>query len=136
MTVTKITPAPFAPGLALQDGSALNAALAADASSVSAGLVAAGNSFATALQLTSVVNQFATVAAGQGAILQLTLIPGGYNNVYNDGASPLTVYAPLGWTIDGVAGAVGVPLANAKRCNYTMISPGVIESAQLGAVSA
>ncbi len=134
MTVTTSTPQPFPPGQALQNGSDLNAALAAPAWSVAAGLVAAGVALASALQLRTTINQFATVGAATGAALA-NLIPGQFQDVYNDGASALTVYSAFA-TIDGTAGATGVALANAKRCRYTCVSPGVVESAQLGAVSA
>ena len=134
MTVFKSSPQPFAPGLALQDGSVLNAQAALIQGSMSSGLVAAGTTFATALQLTSSFNQLATAAANSGVILP-AMVPGQTVTVYNDGASPVTVYA-TGPTIDGTAGATGVALANAKRCSYTMISTTAIESAQLGAVSA
>lgn len=134
MAVLNSVPQPFAPGQALQDGSKLNAALASPAWSVTSGLVAIGTTLATALGLTSAINQMATVAANTGVALA-NLIPGQFQDIYNDGASPLTVYSANA-TIDGTAGATGVALANTKRCRYTCISPGVYESAQLGAVSA
>ena len=135
MALFQSSPQPFAPGLALQDGSLLNRILGIFVGSVSSGLTATGTTLATALGLTSTTNQFSTVAANTGATLP-AMIPGQTVFIYNDGASPLTVYAANGITIDGTAGSVGVTLTNAKRCAYTMMSTTAIESAQLGVVSA
>lgn len=125
----------FMPGKALQDGTDLNNAFGSPVGSVTSGQTATGTTQTTAIPLTSLVNQFAVVAANSGGILQITK-PGAYQDVYNDGASPLTVYPPLGSNIDSAGANVGVALANAKRCRYTCMAPGIIESAQLGAVSA
>lgn len=128
-------PSPFPTTKGLIDGSDLNKALAADASSVQSGLTALGATKATALQLTSVVSELSVVAAGTGVILPTSMVPGQTVVVFNNGANAVQVFAPGTITIDGV-GAAGVPLTNAKRCLYTMVQPGVIISAQLGVVSA
>lgn len=133
-------PSPFQPlGPALRSGVELNAIFAADILSSENEIVALGTTQATAFQLRAAINDVATVAANTGVKLPqpvagMTII------VFNDGASPLQVYGFAGETIDGVAGATGVPLANAKRCAYYcfMSAAGVLTwiSAQLGVVSA
>jgi hypothetical protein len=135
MAATSSTPAPFQAGFALQDGSALNAALAAPGWSVQAGQTALGAALASAFPLEATITQFSTVAAGTGAYLLATMVPGQFRDVYNDGAQTLTVYAAGGATIDGTAGATGVSLSSTHRCRYTCLAPGVFESALLGAVS-
>ena len=99
---------------------------------VANGLSAAGTTRATAPALTAQLNLLATVPSGAGVELA-ALLPGQFQLVFNGGANVCTVYAPGTMTIDGVA---GVPLTNAKRCQYFCVAPGVISSAQLGAVSA
>lgn len=132
MALFQAAPSPLQPGQRLADDDTLNAFLSLPSVSVTSGQVATGVALADAVPMTSAITQFATVAANTGGALA-ALIPGQYQDVYNDGASPLTVYARSGYLVDGAA---SVPLANAKRCRYTCIAPGVIESAQLGAVSA
>lgn len=132
MPLFKSAPAPLIPGQRLAEDDVLNKFLSFPSVSVSSGLTALGTTLATALVLTSVINQLSTVAANTGAALA-SLVPGAHQDLYNDGASPVTVYAPTGYTVDGVA---SVTLTNALRCRYTCIAPGVIESSQLGAVSA
>lgn len=132
MAVQKNSPQVFAPGQALQDGSLLNKILANPGYSTDYGETATGANLAGALQLAAQITQLAVVAANTGVALA-ALTAGQSQDIYNDGANPLTVYALAGYTIDGAA---SVPLANAKRCRYTCLAPGIIESAQLGAVSA
>lgn len=134
MAVTRYTNNKFTSGPRLTDGDDLNKAFAQPANSIVDGLVATGTTRATALQLTAAINQIATAAANTGVRLNDALPPGAPQIIYNDGASPLTVYATN--TIDGTAGATGVALANAKRCQYTKLASGGWISAQLGAVSA
>lgn len=135
MALFQSTPQPFTPGARLEDGSQINSVLAIPQVSMTSGQTATGATQATAVPMTSAITQFATVAANTGGILA-NLVAGQAQDAYNDGASPLTVYPPLGGNIDGAGVNVGVPLANAKRCRYTCTSPGIFESAQLGAVSA
>lgn len=129
-----ISPAPFTPGPRLIDGSDLNALFGQPVNSVDAGVTALGTTISDAYQLKAAITQLSTVAAATG--VKLANLPiGGYQDVYNDGASALTVYSAYG-TIDGTAGATGVALANAKRSRFTRMSATAWESAQLGAVSA
>ena len=134
---TYTSPAPFTGGPRLIDGNDLNKALANDTSSVESGIVATGTTVADAYQLRATINQLSTVAASTGVKLPLNVGIGQPFTVYNDGANPVQIYeATSGVTIDGVAGATGVPLANTKRCVYTRMTATNWESAQLGAVSA
>jgi hypothetical protein len=56
--------------------------------------------------------------------------------IFHAGASPVKVYASASETIDGVAGATGVTLTNALRCEYEFVAANTWISAQLGVVSA
>ncbi len=129
------SPQPFEPGPRLIDGTKLNGELSWPTASVEAAATATGTTIDDAFQIKAAITQFSTVAATTGALLP-DLDVGQSAVIYNDGASALTVYAPDGATIDGTAGATGVALANAKRCQYTRISATAWISAQLGAVSA
>lgn len=128
-------PSPFSSGFRLIDGDALNNALAVIALTVESGIVATGTTVADAYALKAAINQLATVAANTGVKLPNAQV-GSAVTIYNDGANPVTVYDANGNTIDGTAGATGVPLANAKRCIFTRITLTTWESAQLGVVSA
>lgn len=101
-------------------------------------LTAVGTNRATALQLASAINVVATAAASTGVALPAaaTVGIGGSVIVFNDGANPIQVYAAGSETIDGTAGATGVALANAKRCEYWVTTAVKWKSAQLGVVSA
>ena len=108
--------------------------------SVATTLTAAGTTQATALALTSQINTVTTAAASTGVALPAasTVGVGGYVIVFNAGANPIKVYGVNGGsdTIDGVAGATGVTLTNAKRCIYYVTAANTWISAQLGVVSA
>ena len=137
MAATSSTPQLFAPGEALQDGSALNAALAAGIiGGVAAGQIALGTNLATAFPLLQTITEFTTVAAGTGAALR-ALQPGQQQIVFNQGGGQtLTVYPnSTAYTIDAGAAGAGVSLSNNNRCTYLCVAPGVIISAQLGAAS-
>lgn len=106
--------------------------------STAAALVAVGTNRATALALTACQNFIATAAASTGVVLPAASLVGvgGWVDIYNGGANPIQVYGAGSDTIDTVAGATGVPLANAKRCRYTVTAALTWVSAQLGVVSA
>lgn len=106
--------------------------------SVGNALTAVGTNRATALQLAAQINNVTTAAASTGVSLPAgsSIGIGATIYVYNAGANPIQVYGLGSDTIDGVAGATGVPLANAKRCGYTLVAANTFISAQLGAVSA
>jgi len=97
-------------------------------------LTATGTTRADALAITAQINRVTTAAAGTGVVIDPAV--GEVIALYNDGANPVQVYAAGSTTIDGTAGATGVPLTNGKRCLYTCIASGVVVSAQLGVVSA
>lgn len=105
--------------------------------STSAGLTAAGTTRADALALTSSINVLGTVASGTGAILPAaaTVGIGGSVIVFNDGANPAKIYAAGSDTIDGTAGATGVTLTNALRCEFYVTAALTYKSAKLGATS-
>lgn len=107
-------------------------------SSTAAGLTAVGTNRATALVIGSSVNVISTAAASTGVVLPsaATIGIGSYVVIFNDGASSIQVYGNGSDTIDGVAGATGVPLATTKRCEYYVTAALTWKSAQLGAVSA
>ena len=100
-------------------------------------LTAAGTNQATALPLTKAINVIATAAASTGVVLPsvATVGIGGYVVIFNRGASPIKVYGAGSDTIDGVAGATGVTLTNALRCEYYATAAGTWLSAQLGVAS-
>lgn len=101
-------------------------------------LTAAGTTRANALVLAASINNITTAAASTGVVLppaaQVGI--GGTVYVYNAGASVIKVYGAGSDTIDSVAGATGVSLTNAKRCQYTVVAAATWVSAQLGVVSA
>ncbi len=63
-------------------------------------------------------------------------VAGDLRIVFNDGAAATQVFANGSDTIDGTAGATGVPLTNAKRAMFVCLTTGAWVSAQLGVVSA
>lgn len=97
-------------------------------------LVATGTVRADALALTTQVNRLGTVAAGTGVVIPLTV--GVPIVIFNSGVNPVRVYAPGAATIDGVAGATGVPLTNALRCIFWPVTAAIVVSSQLGVISA
>lgn len=133
----------FTPGFRLIDGDDLNKAMNgttpfAVQSSVASSLTAAGTTRATALALTKEVNVVGTAALNSGVVLPSasTVGVGGRVLVFNNGANPIKIYAAGSDTIDGIAGATGVTLTNAKRCEYIVDAAGAFISAQLGVTSA
>jgi hypothetical protein len=131
-----VIPQPFAPGLALQDGSALNSAMANDIAGSQYAITAAGTGQATGYQLTQPVNYISTVAAGTFVNLPRA-IQGAYALVFNYGANTLGIGTYLATdTIDGVIGTTGTTLTAAHRgALFYCVSPGVWISFLLGAVS-
>lgn len=116
-------------------GSVLGAFLGGTAGN---GLTAAGANRATALVLGKQFNRITTAAAGTGVLLppSSAALAGAWLDIFNDGANPIQVYASGADTIDGVAGATGVPLTNALRARFICVAAGVLVSAQWGPVSA
>lgn len=106
--------------------------------SVANALTAVGTTRANALQLAAQINNVTTAAASTGVNLPAsgTAGIGAVITIYNNGASPIKVYGLASDTIDTVAGATGVTLTNALRCEYTCVAAATWISAQLGVVSA
>jgi hypothetical protein len=98
-------------------------------------LSGAGTVRGNATAVTKDRNNFTTVSSGTGAVLPAAAT-GREITVNNAGASALQVYAAGSDTIDGVAGATGVPLTNAKRAVFICFAAPAWISAQLGVVSA
>ena len=124
------TPAPFPIGLQMMDGSAMNAALAADITSSEDGITAtaAGNQ-ATARLLTAVLNRLSVVATnGDSVKLPLGLVSGQYAIIINDGVANAQVYGSGTDTIDAVATATGVTLSAGKRGFFWCLTPGLWQS--------
>lgn len=96
---------------------------------------ATGTTRADAYSITMARTRFTTVAASTGAVLPAAL-QGRSRWIYNAGASTLQVYGAGSDTIDGTAGATGVALSAAARCEYYCIADSVWISAKLGVVSA
>lgn len=105
----------------------------ANAHSAAYGITAAGTTQATAVQLTSVLNQVDTVAGSTGVNLPSTtgtrVTPFQICYVINNGANTLTLYAAVGTsdTINGVAGATGTTQAAGVNAIYISAKPGVWE---------
>lgn len=106
--------------------------------SVTVGITASTtHSRAGATKLTTVINKISTCANAGDAVLLPAMLPGQYVDIYNDGVAAAGVYPNAGTdAIDGGTAGAAVTLTNAKRCRYTCLAAGVIESAQLGVVSA
>lgn len=103
----------------------LATALTAVGTSVSTALTATGANQAGALQVTSVLNVFTTVAAGTGAKLNSSAALDGQTQrqiIYNGGASALTVYPATGQNINSLAANAGMILAKNTTCSYYLVS--------------
>lgn len=105
------------------------------ARSVDTTLTAVGTNRATALVLAKDINNITTAAAGTGAVLPAGVV-GMELIVNNAGANLIQVYGNGSDTIDGVAGATGVALTNAKRAVFICVAANTFISAQLGVISA
>jgi hypothetical protein len=105
--------------------------------SVATGLTAIGTTRATSLPLTSTINNVTTAAASSGVTLPpaASVGIGASVVIFNNGVAALQVYGAGSDTIDGVAGATGVPLTNATRSEFYVITATSWISAKLGAVS-
>jgi hypothetical protein len=80
-------------------------------------LTATGSTQATALALGADNNFIGTTAASTGVVLP-TGNPGDSIFVYNGGASSLTVYPPVGGTINALSTNTGLALATVKSGLY------------------
>lgn len=108
----------------------------ADSSIVDQTVTALGTNRATAYVIIGQITNVTTASASTGVVLNAATKPGMKRVIYNNGANPIKVYANGSDTIDTVAGATGVTLTNALRCQFTCVAVGVWISAQLGVISA
>jgi hypothetical protein len=91
--------------------------------SLQTGLTALGSTQSTALLLTNNSwHEFTTVASGTGAILPTGMAPSEIR-VFNNGASSLRIYPPLGGTINSGTPNVPVSLAAGNGLTYWASSP-------------
>ncbi len=105
--------------------------------SVAASVTAkAGGGKASATQLTAMFNRLSTVATANDSVLLPKAEAGMSVYVFNTGAASARIFGQGTDTIDGVATATGVPLANDKRAVFICFENGKWISAQLGVVSA
>lgn len=82
---------------------------------------ATGSTQATAFAITTCSTEFTTVAASTGAILPATglnVSTGDVLAVFNQGASTLTVYPPVGFKIGLAATNAGVSVASGKSALF------------------
>lgn len=108
-------------------------AAAAIAGSVSAALTATGTTNADALALAAAINNFGTVAAGSGAILNAGMQVGDAVEVYNGGANALLVYPmPAAAVNNGVVTTGGFSVAAQKTARFLRLSTTLV-SVVLGA---
>ena len=85
-----------------------------------------------ATAITKQVSRFSVVAnAGDSGVLPAATA-GDFRVVINDGAHAMQVYGNGSDTIDGVAGATGVPLTNAKRAIFFCLTAGAWQSISSG----
>lgn len=104
-----------------------------NANSAAYGITAVGTTQATALQLTSVINQVDTAAASTGVNLPLSTgtrsVPFQFCYIVNNGANTITVYAAQGSsdTINGTAGATGITQPVGTNSIYVSAKPGTWE---------
>lgn len=101
------------------------------AGDLTTGITAAGSTQATATVLTTDINAVSTTAASTGVIL-----PVGEQSksmtVFNGGASTLSVYPPLGGTINGAAANAAASITTLKGGDFIYLGPLTIY-ANLGA---
>lgn len=87
------------------------------------GLAASGSSQATALPLTNnAFHEFTTVGSSTGAILPSGTPPSEVA-IFNNGANTLTIYPPVGGTIDGGTANASISLSNGSGVTFWASSP-------------
>ncbi len=96
----------------------------------------AGGGRSSAVALDKQINRISVCATSADSVVLPAAVAGDLRIVFNDGAAATQVFANGSDTIDGTAGATGVPLTNAKRAMFVCLTTGAWVSAQLGVVSA
>lgn len=89
---------------------------------VTSAITATGTSQATSTVVLNDVNEFTTTASSTGAIIPPGLSRGDKLFVYNIGAQTLTVYPPVGETINAIAAGSGFSVATAKTAFFVKVS--------------
>lgn len=89
---------------------------------VATGLAATGTVQGNALEVTSVLNTFSTVASGTGAKLSSTAGAGEFQTIYNGGANALTIYPQTGSSINQLAANAGMLLPINTVCRFDCTS--------------
>jgi len=102
--------------------SGLNTLNVASMTDAATGLTATGSDQSGALEVTSNLNAFSTVAAGTGAVLDNQAIGGDSQLVYNGGANPLSIYPPSGAQINALGTNQAMLLAPATACVFYCLS--------------
>lgn len=87
------------------------------------GITATGTNQTTAYAIKNASVEFATVAAGTGAVLPVFGVNGDTVWIYNAGSHPLTLYPPSGGNINGQASNGGVQIGTNTTCVFRKISP-------------
>lgn len=103
----------------------LRDALTSVGTSVANSLTATGTVQADALQVTSVLNIFSTVASGTGARLNSSAALDGQTQrqvIYNGGANTLKIYPATGQKINQLATNSGISLARFTACAFYLVS--------------
>jgi hypothetical protein len=87
------------------------------------GLTATGSSQATAFRLTNnTLHEFTTVSSSNGAILPVGKLPSEVS-IFNDGTSSLTIYPPVGGSIDSGTANASVSLAAGSGATFWASTP-------------
>jgi hypothetical protein len=125
--MTAIVPAPFQSYFRMEDGQALDNALAFPTVSSEDNIVAAtGATQATAYMMTAALNRVTTVASSGNSVALPPAHVGKEKWVINDGANAMQVFgnAALGDTINGIATATGISQPAGTIYQYTCTTVG------------
>lgn len=116
----------FQSGFRLEDGDALNEALATPQLQTHANItaLAGGALSASTPVLTLGANEVTTVASSGDSVVLPKAVLGAVIFVANAGANSMQVFANGSDTINGTAGATGVAQANAKSALYVAADAG------------
>jgi len=82
------------------------------------GLTATGNSQATGLVLPADANEFTTVASSTGCVIPAQLNIGDAVMVFNFGANALSVYPPVGESINALSANTAFSVASGGRAAF------------------
>jgi hypothetical protein len=94
-----------------------------DNGSSNTGIIATGSTQATAYAITATNSIFTTVSSGTGGILQTATSPGDEGTITNFGANSLTVYPPVGGTINNGTVNAGVTVSANTMSIWKAVPP-------------